>query len=485
LVHAQVSGTKASQKALFVPLPSQVALWEASERKVLWGGQAGPGKSTGARRWLYDRSIRIPEHESLILRENWEQLDKTHLRKMEREVELLGGKFFKSDRKVEFGKGSTASIIDCGHMADGEAVSRYLSTEYHAIVPDEASLYPLLPDGVSPLNELSTRARKIGYDRKTGAAVPPKFVPVTNPGGPSAAWLKDMFIDKLPDYETFPALAPGQPDAYNPDEWLYIPAKLDDNPYQDPQYASSLAVLSKWRYEQLRHGDWNVFAGQFFSEWNPRKHLRTVPVPRSVEWFCSMDWGFNAPGVILWWACLPDGHYHIARELKFQQMSAEAVARAWHETNRELGIERPRYVACDPSMKAKTGHGRGESIMETLQRLNLPMRAGDNDRKNGWIRCHELLRDAPDGTPWLTVDPDCKYLVRSLPAQVSDKRDPEDVNTSGDDHAVDAARYGAMSRPSPTRLLAQVKRLHPMLEDAIAGSRGTTVLGTANVRRAG
>ncbi len=97
-------------------------------------------------------------------------------------------------------------------------------------------------------------------------------------------------------------------------------------------------------------------------------------------------------------------------------------------------------------MWAKTGHGKGESIAETLQRHGLPMLKGDNDRKNGWQRCHELLRLAPDGTPWLTIDRTCVYGLRSLPAQVSEKKDPDDVNTRGDDHWVDAWRYGAMSR---------------------------------------
>ena len=264
-------GKRRERVAQFVPLPSQVPLWDSTARKVLWGGQAGPGKSTGARRWLYERSLAVPGHESLILRENWEQLDKTHLRKMEREVEALGGRFFKSERKATFGKGSGESVIDCGHMADGEAVSRYLSTEYHAIMGDEASLYPLLPDGVTPLAELSTRARAVGKTRE-GLDVPPRFLAVTNPGGPSAQWLKEMFIDHAPDFDLYPKLR----DDYDPRQWLYIPAALDDNPYLDPEYESSLAVLSRWRYEQLRHGDWTVFAGQFFSEWLPRVHVRAL-----------------------------------------------------------------------------------------------------------------------------------------------------------------------------------------------------------------
>jgi hypothetical protein len=159
-----------------------------------------------------------------------------------------------------------------------------------------------------------------------------------------------------------------------------------------------------------------------------------------------MDWGFNSPGVVLWWAHLGDGHWHIAQELKFQHESAETVAGKWKAKNKELGLKRVSAVVADPSMWAKTGHGKGESIAETLLRHGLPMVKGDNDRKNGWQRCHELLRLAPDGTPWLTVDASCRYGLRSLPAQMSDKKDPDDIDTGGDDHWVDAWRYGAMSR---------------------------------------
>lgn len=214
--------------------------------------------------------------------------------------------------------------------------------------------------------------------------------------------------------------------------------------------------------------------------------VHQLKIPVSVEWFSSCDWGFNAPGVCLWWACLPDGHYHIARELKFQQQTAESVAAAWKSVNREIRNPRVRYVVADPSMWAKTGHGRGESIAETLQRCGLPMRRGDNDRKNGWQRCHELLRLAPDGRPWVTIDASCTYGLRSIPAQVAEKNDPDDIDTSGDDHWVDSFRYGAMSRPSPTRILADARpkpgTWGAVLEDALAGlvSR-PPVLGMENV----
>jgi hypothetical protein len=157
--------------------------------------------------------------------------------------------------------------------------------------------------------------------------------------------------------------------------------------------------------------------------------------------------------------------------MKSQQQTAERVAHRWHEVNRELGHPTVRYVAADPSMWAKTGHGRGESVAETLARLKMPMRRGDNDRKNGWARCHELFALAPDGTPWVTVDASCTYGRRSIPSQMSDKLDPDDTDTGGDDHWVDAFRYGAMSRPSPTKIIAQQRKLHPLLEEALVASQ--------------
>lgn len=175
---------------------------------------------------------------------------------------------------------------------------------------------------------------------------------------------------------------------------------------------------------------------------------------RDCECFASCDWGFNAPGCVLWWLVLPDNGLHIVREYKFQLMTAEDVARQIKKINGELGLT-PRYIAADPAMWQKTGAGKGESHAETLIRHGLPMRKSDNDRFNGWMRVHELLRPMNEHRPWLTVDPSCKYLIRTMAEAVADKDKPEDVDTECDDHALDALRYGAMSRPPVWSMRAQ------------------------------
>lgn len=284
---AKALGLKAGRYGWHVPLPSQVAPYEWDRPYpgyLLWGGRAGPGKSTGGRWWLYHRSLSVPGHEALLLRENWDQLKANHTVKMAVEVPKLGGRWLDTDRMAVFGKGSDQSLIYCGHMADMDAVERYLGIEYGAIVADEASRYPVNHDGVTALAELSTRARKEYIDRQ-GRAVSSVFMTVTNPGGPSAAWLKEMHIDQTPDYEKFPALRPvvddggAQVSGYRKEQWVYLAASLRDNPYMREDYAqTTLAVVSATRYKQLAEGDWNAFEGQFFPEWNEAHHVRRAVI---------------------------------------------------------------------------------------------------------------------------------------------------------------------------------------------------------------
>ena len=458
--HAKLLGVaQGTRVCLNVPLPSQVLFEECTAKNVLWGGQAGPGKSHGVRWWLYKRSLTIPGHESLLLRENWDQLEKTHIRKMALEVPLLGGRF--ADRTARFPDGS---VIDCGHMADADAVSRYLSTEYGAIVPEEASLYPVDTEGTTPLGELSTRARKEYRDR-SGALVKPRFMPVTNPGGPSAPWLTDMFVDHTPDFEKYPKLRPvynaagEQIKGYRPDQWAYIPAKLSDNAYMSDDYADeSLSVLTSVRYQQLAEGDWHVFSGQFFQQWKESTHVQDLGLPEGVRWFRSLDWGYNAPGCVLWWAILPDHRQYIRAELKFQRMDEPELAAAVKAVEMTLGRPTIAYTAGDPSVFNKTGathrHGGfvGQSIGETLGHYGLSITPADNERIIGWKRCHSILRPAPDGMPWLIVHPECSYLIRSIGSARSNKTNADDVDTASDDHAIDCWRYGAMSRPAPAMI---------------------------------
>jgi hypothetical protein len=58
------------------------------------------------------------------------------------------------------------------------------------------------------------------------------------------------------------------------------------------------------------------------------------------------------------------------------------------------------------------------------------------------------------------VSPECAYTARTIPALVSDKHKPEDVDSDGEDHAADALRYFVMSRP-PLNAAGDLKKVPP------------------------
>lgn len=423
------------RKWLYLPTPKQADFHSATRqtRRVLYGGQAGPGKSHALRWGLYRDCMAIPNLNCLLLRRTYQQLEQTHLNEMMREQGLVGANYTTGDKVMRFGNGS---VIRAGHCESAADAMNYLSSEYDRIAFDE-----LVTFDRDPALEIMSRARTSKAAVK--AAGDAQVWAGTNPGGRGALWVKEFFIDRTVDLNEFPS--------YEPARYGFVEAKLADNPYISEQYERDLQDLPEMRKRQLLYGDWNAFEGQFFAEWQVDRHVREMQIEPAIDHFAAMDWGYNSPGCVLWFACLPDNRLHVRWEYKFKGEPAEKVALEIARINKALGIKKLRYLVCDPAMKQKTGAGRGESIYETLLRRGLPMRGGDNDRFNGWNRVHEWLRVGPDNQPYITVAPDCRYLVRTLPAMVQDDHDPEDIDSAKDDHAVDALRYGVMSRPGPTR----------------------------------
>lgn len=432
---------KTPRRWLYLPTPKQTAFHEQTRqtRRTLYGGQAGPGKSHALRWGLYYDCLKTPNLNCLLLRRTFSQLDQTHLGQMIREQKLIGAQYVVGDKVMKFPNGS---VIRAGHCETVSDAQNYLSTEYDRIVFDE-----LVTFDRDPALEIMSRARTSKPD--VIAAGDAQVWAGTNPGGKGALWVKQFFIDHTVDHHEFPN--------YDASRYGFVEASLDDNPWISPEYRRDLEDLPEMRKRQLLHGDWHAFEGQFFSEWAAQKqgqpwHVRRYDMAwRDLQVFAGMDWGYHAPGVCLFIAVLPDHSLHVMRELKFQQMTVEAVGATIHQVIKESGIERLSYIACDPAMFQKTGQGpRGESIAETLLRMRLPMRRADNNRFLGWMRVHELLRDMPDQrAPYLTVDPSCVYGIRTLPALVQDRNDADDVDTTKDDHWADALRYAVMSRPSP------------------------------------
>ena len=443
-VRQQAWSVQAQGQYVFVPTPRQVEFFEAGSttRRTLYGGAAGGAKSHALRWGAYRLCLSVPHFSVLILRKTYKELERTHFKAFAHDAPLFGAKFTPTTQRVLFGN---KAQIEAGHCENALAFENYLSSEYDLIMVDELTTLE-----EAPMIELMTRARssKPAVAAMGGA----KFWAGTNPGGRGALWVRDFFVSQAPDPDKYPG--------YQPDWYAFVEAKVDDNPYVDVDYRANLQQLPEMRRRQLLDGDWTAYEGRFFGEFRATKdgepwHVREVEIPEGTEWVGSMDWGYNSPGVYAFWACLDDGHYHRVFERKFQGLTADDVAPMMVQDVADVITPRGgrlRYVAADPSMWNRTGAGTGEAIAESFTRKRLPLRRASNERgKNGWQPCHELFRMAPDGRPWLTIDPSCRYFLRTIPVIGQDPHDPEDVDTDADDHAADDFRYFARSRPSPTR----------------------------------
>lgn len=332
---------------------------------------------------------------------------------------------------------------------------------------------------------------KLKATLRSAAGVPTGFRATCNPGGPGHTWVKARYIDPGPFNivrETFT----------NPFDMseveiarVFIPAKLSDNPQlllNDPMY---VAVLHKAGSAQLvkawLNGDWNIIEGAFFDNWSPRNVVAPFEIPAEWTRFRSLDWGSARPFAVQWWAVASDdtsaftmaGQITVPRGalVLYRQwygstgkpneglkMTAERVAEGIKDKERNETIA---YGVADPAIYSSDG---GPSIGERMHGAGINWRRADNARvarsgaMGGWDQMRARISGDEEG-PGLVVFSTCTDFLRTVPVLQHDDTRPEDVDTEGEDHDGDAARYACMSRPyqakrpkppEPIRGLAQM-----------------------------
>ncbi|MBQ6935592.1 MAG: Terminase-like family protein, partial [Clostridia bacterium] len=76
---------------------------------------------------------------------------------------------------------------------------------------------------------------------------------------------------------------------------------------------------------------------------------------------------------------------------------------------------------------------------------------GDNKRLPGWMQVHYRLSFDENGVPMMYIFNTCKGFIRTIPELKFSNTNPEDLDTTGEDHIADEVRYMCMARPiSPT-----------------------------------
>jgi hypothetical protein len=444
---------------------AQTEFLTRSEFEVLFGGSAGPGKTDCLVAGL-TRDVANPRYRALLLRRTFPQLQEI-IDRCWRLYPMLGGNFRATEKRWEFPSGA---IIDLGHMQHEADKYNYQGKEYHRAGIDELTQF-----SETQYTYLMSRLRTTDPD------IVPQILSTTNPGGIGHYWVKERFVSITDPGRTY----------FDPRSGLsrvFIPAKIEDNPtlfLSDPGYLARLDALPEIERMRLRHGIWDAFEGQVFTELSQRLHgCEDFEVPPEWERICVLDWGYAKPFSVGWYAMDYDGVLYRYREWYGCKKESENVSdgadvglkmQAWEVArgilDREKG-EKVRMRVADPAIfhphpESRKREARGVTIAEDMQNEGVYFLKADNDRVHGKMQVHKRMKletdvdengEVVDERPMLKVFNSCKGFWRTVPQMREDPRNPEDVDTDQEDHIYDEFRYMCMTRPIKPK---QVHRIPP------------------------
>jgi len=440
----------------FVPQPGpQLAFIKCPVDIVVYGGARGGGKTYAS---LGEFWIHAEDHGAeavgLIVRRSREDLKDT----IATAIRMYGNaaKYSEKGNVFRFANGAR---LNCAYLENDRDAENYQGWSLTRVYVEELTQFPL-PDPVFKL--LATL--------RSSAGIKPQFRATCNPGGPGHGWVKNWIIDQG-EYQLVTDEESGL-------VRTFIPAKLIDNPAllsNDPNYVNRLkAVGSSELVKAWLDGDWTVIEGAFFPEFSVNRHvIEPFDIPDHWTRWRAMDWGSAKPFSVGWYAHVQDDTPHNGRMLKRGAiiryaewygaskpnvgllMTAEEVAHGIVTRETQGGVrQRMAYGILDPSAFAVIS---GPSIAETLGRHGAAFRRADNvrvskdKRAGGWDQVRNRLKGDEDGNAMLFIFSTGRHLIRTLPMMQHDSYNAEDLDTEGEDHAVDELRYSCMSRPFGAR----------------------------------
>jgi hypothetical protein len=439
----------------------QTALLACPVFEVFFGGSRGGGKTDGALGDFIKHADQYGENAiGLMVRRTLKQLRET-IERSKVIYKLLGADFNDTDKVWRFPNGARLVFAYLERDADAD---NYQGHSYTRVYVEEIGNFP----NPGPIMKLMATLR-------SGAGVPCGFRATGNPGGAGHHWVKARYIDPAPTgwkriRSEFKNPFTGETVTR---ERVYIPSRVTDNKYLGSDYVANLHMSgSPELVRAWLEGDWNVIAGAFFPEFGPGHIISPVELPKLWPRFRSMDWGSARPFSVGWWAisdgslpALPRGALVRYREWygwngnpnEGLKLTAEEVGAGIAQRDGTDTIQNGASVL-DPSAFDTNG---GPSIAENVMKGSRPkegaaplvgFRRADNKRvardgaMGGWDQVRARLKG--DGErPMIYFFDTCVHAIRTLPALQHDDLRPEDVDSSGEDHAPDEIRYACMSRP--------------------------------------
>ena len=402
--------------------PKQLRFFKSRKRFVAYGGARGGGKSWSLREKAVLLAVRYAGIHLLILRRTYPELQQNHINELQK-MTLGFAKYKKQDKILYFPNGSEIKFGYCKSESD---VLQYQGQEYDVIFIDEATQFTFYQ-----YQTLTACLR--------GANDFPKRMYLTcNPGGVGHEWVKRLFISKR--YEK----------SENPNDYEFISATVYDNKIlleKDPSYVKTLENLSDGLREAWLDGNWDMLAGQYFSEFNRNIHvIEPFEIPPHWRRYRAIDYGLDCLACV-WIAIDESGGYYVYREYAKPDMIISDGAKEITELS---GDEKIEYTAAPTDL-----WGRSQESAKCKADLffegGLPLIKSSNNREAGWLAVKDLLKPI-NGESRLKIFSSCEELIEQLPALQRSQKKPTDCMTEPHEitHLPDSLRYFVLQYITPS-----------------------------------
>lgn len=397
------------------------------------GGARGPGKSHAVLSQVaLDDCQRIKRLKCLFLRQTGIAAQESFEDLVDKVVHGHT-EYKKTGSSLYFPNGSRILL---GGFKDERDIDKYIGIEYDIIIVEE--LNQLTEDKYTKLRG-SLRTSKPNWR--------PRMYTSFNPGGIGHEFVKERYI------------TPHRMETES--ETRFIGSTYKENPRLNKEYIAYLEGLKGDLGRAWREGDFDIYAGQAFSEFSREKHMMRpfVPSPK-LDHYLSIDWGTSEKRPHAFAAYL-----HAVIDMKTDE--GESFTRvitykewAGNMTTPDMWAERifkdcvllgvlPRRGDVDNMMFDPTSsHSTSISKLMTNKwfQLNggkywLTLTPGVKNRIARKATVHNWLSTGPDDMPYWMITENCKWLLETLPKLQTDEHEIEKVDTDGPDDPFDSCGY--------------------------------------------
>lgn len=476
---AQVEAAR--EAGYWTPLPGpqtlacRLAMFTPKYREILFGGARGPGKTEWSIIVMAER-IGNQHYQGLVLRKNADDLTDYCVR-CEEMYQYASVVVRRNPMVLRFGRNALqakGAMIRGGHLHDKTSFIKYQGQQFSRIAIEELTQIP---------SELLYK-QIMSSCRSVHPELNPQMILTANPGGVGMGWVKKRFVEPIDvNQEEFERATTEDGEVYMESDrikwwqhqyvwetdtgvkkitvwneiydkveetWrVFVPATIDDNPIlteNDPEYVKMLEGLKttdEALYNAWRHGDWSVFAGQVFIEFDRSKHVinNFADIGTTTEEFeeavkiISMDWGYSDDTAI-YFTALVEGRPVTYKEMVGNQKLASEWGAEIREYIEATGQRIDYFIYPSDMEDRKNGKSSPiDDIMIEINKLSPDLqpafRQVSREKGSRAIRqhvTHKYLR----ADPCAKIFKSCKFLINALPALVYDETRKEEIDVETD-----------------------------------------------------